>query len=108
MSAEFAWASLNNRKVTLSFRPATPEDEETLRALLPEGTLDDFSDLPDRIPAYLVEMVPELKVDGELVLTGEPVGLGSEMAFSYSVADPFSARATIRTALLQAPSCRLR
>jgi len=88
LSAEFAWATLNNRKVTLSFRPATPADEETLRALLPDVKLDDFSDLPDRIPAYLVQMVPELKVDGELVLTGEPVGLGSETAFSYSVADP--------------------
>jgi transglutaminase-like putative cysteine protease len=88
LSEEFHWASLNNQKVTLSFRPATPDDEDALRALLPEGTLDGFSDLPDRIPAYLVEMVPELKVDGELVLTGEPVGLGSEMAFGYKVTDP--------------------
>ncbi|NNJ97683.1 MAG: transglutaminase domain-containing protein, partial [Gammaproteobacteria bacterium] len=42
----FAYATLNNEKVTLSFRPATPDDEAALLALLPEGEVTDISQLP--------------------------------------------------------------
>jgi len=85
---EFPWVGLNNRKVTLSFRPATFADEEILRGLLPDDALIDFVNLPDRIPAYLIQMVPELKVDGDVVLTGQAVGLGSDVSFTYSVTVP--------------------
>jgi hypothetical protein len=84
----FPWASLNNRKVTLSFRPATEDDEAALEALLPEGDLSDLSQLPSSIPAYLIHVVPELKIEGETRLTGSPMPLGEELAFSYSVTDP--------------------
>ncbi|MFH7320710.1 transglutaminase domain-containing protein, partial [Desulfurivibrio sp. D14AmB] len=56
----FPWAQLNNRKVTLSFRPATEADEEALLALLPEGEITDLSQLPTSIPAYLIQVIPEL------------------------------------------------
>jgi hypothetical protein len=84
----FPWASLNNRKVTLSFRPATEEDEAVLDALLPEGDISDLSELPTGIPAYLINVIPELKVDGETSLSGAPMPLGEELPFSYSVTDP--------------------
>jgi len=85
---DFPWAELNNRKVTLSFLPATPDDEAALLALLPEGELTDVSQLPSSIPAYLIRVVPQLKIEGETVLTGASLGLGEELAFSYSVRDP--------------------
>ena len=84
----FPWASLNNRKVTLSFHPATEDDEAALEALLPEGEIEDPSQLPSSVPAYLINVVPELKIEGETVLVGSPLPLGSELAFSYSVTDP--------------------
>ncbi|MFO8002797.1 transglutaminase domain-containing protein, partial [Thioalkalivibrio sp.] len=86
--ATFPWANLNNRKVTLSFRPATEDDEAALEALLPEGGIDEPSQLPTSIPAYLINVVPELKIDGDTVLVGAPLPLGDELAFSYSVTDP--------------------
>ncbi|TVP82680.1 MAG: transglutaminase family protein, partial [Thioalkalivibrio sp.] len=84
----FPWASLNNRKVTLSFRPATEDDQAALEALLPEGDIEDPSQLPSSIPAYLINVIPELKVDGETVLVAPPMPLGEELAVSYSVTDP--------------------
>jgi transglutaminase-like putative cysteine protease len=86
--ASFPWASLNNRKATLSFRPATEDDQAVLEALLPEGDISDLSQLPTSIPAYLIHVVPELKVEGETRLSGAPMPLGEELAFSYSVTDP--------------------
>jgi hypothetical protein len=75
-------------RITLSFRPATQADEDALKALLPEGEITDISQLHSSIPAYLIEVVPELKVEGETVLTGSPMRLGQELAFRYSVRDP--------------------
>ncbi|QKT03858.1 hypothetical protein HUS23_08505 [Ectothiorhodospiraceae bacterium 2226] len=86
--AQFPWAQLNNRKVTLSFRPATQADEDALHALLPEGEITDISQLPSSIPAYLIKVVPELKVEGETELAGAAMKLGEELAFRYSVRDP--------------------
>jgi len=50
----FPWSRLNNEKVTLSFTPATSDDEVALTALLPEGQITDISQLPSSIPAYLI------------------------------------------------------
>lgn len=75
----FAYATLNNEKVTLSFRPATPDDEAALLALLPEGEITDINQLPSSIPSYLIEVIPEFKVNGELKISGEPILLGSTL-----------------------------
>ena len=87
-TASFPWAALNNRKVTLSFRPATDDDEAALEALLPQAGLSDASQLPSSIPAYLIEVTPELRIDGALAATGVPMPLGEELAFTFSVKDP--------------------
>ena len=79
----FPWAQLNNQKVTLSFKPATPDDEAALQSLLPEGEITDISQLPSSIPSYLVNVVPELKVNGAVVKTGSPMQLGEEITFRF-------------------------
>ncbi|MFV1998709.1 MAG: hypothetical protein ACC641_11970, partial [Acidiferrobacterales bacterium] len=68
-------------KVTLSFKPATADDEAALTALLPEGEITDISQLPSSIPAYLIQVIPELKVNGNTVKTGSPMSLGEELDF---------------------------
>jgi len=75
----FPWARLNNERVTLSFEPATPQDQQTLLALLPEGEITDASQLPGSIPAYLIQVVPQLKLNGKTLKTGNPIGLGEEL-----------------------------
>jgi hypothetical protein len=77
------WAALNNQKITLSFRPNTADDEAALLALLPEGEITDLSQLPSSIPSYLIYVVPELKLNGEVIKTGSPMRLGAEITFGF-------------------------
>src|SRR3990170_699916 len=48
--ASFPLARVNNHKLTLSFKPATPADEQALASLLPTGPITDPSQLPASIP----------------------------------------------------------
>lgn len=83
-SVRFNWVELNNERVTLSFRPAAQADEDALRALLPEGEITDISQLPTSIPAYLINVVPELKVGDDVVMTGSAMNLGEELTFVFT------------------------
>jgi hypothetical protein len=84
------FAKVNNEKVTLSFKPATQEDEQVLLSLLPEGEITDVSQLPSSIPGYLIQVVPELKVNGQVKATGQAQTLGSD--FWLSVTQHFTNR----------------
>jgi len=84
----FAYAALNNEKVTLSFRPETAADEAALLALLPEGEITDLSQFPSSIPSYLINVVPEFKVNGELKISGLPMRLGQELRFNTQIKFP--------------------
>ncbi|MDO9424178.1 MAG: hypothetical protein Q7T40_08320 [Methylobacter sp.] len=77
----FPFAKVNNQKITLSFKPATEADEQALQSLLPEGEITDISQLPTAIPSYLVNVVPELAVNGQVVKTGSALKLGEELPF---------------------------
>ena len=84
----FPWAEINNRKVTLSFRPATEEDQVALESFIPEDEIHDFSQLPSSIPAYTVQVIPELKVEGIVKMTAAPLLLGQELALTFKITDP--------------------
>ncbi len=79
----YPYARLNNQKITLSFDPATPDDEAALLALLPEGDITDISQLPSSIPAYLINVIPELKRNDTVIKTGSPMTLGQEIDFRF-------------------------
>ena len=81
----FPWPRLNNHKVTLSFKPATSADEQTLASLLPSGPITDPSQLPSSIPAYLINVIPELAVDGQVVGQGNAMRLGEDLNFYYDI-----------------------
>jgi hypothetical protein len=87
-SASLPYAQVNNRRVTLSFRPATAADAATLQGLLPEGEISDPSQLPASLPAYLIQVVPELKLEGTRIAEGAPVGLGEEITLRTQVTYP--------------------
>ncbi len=82
------WPKVNNEKLTLSFRPATQADEDALQALLPAGEITDVSQLPGSIPAYLIEVVPEFKLNGAVIKSGQPMSLGDELTLSTRITYP--------------------
>lgn len=61
-------AELAGKRVTLSYRPATPEDEALVAT---------YGGIMYNVPAYLLQVKPELMVDGSIVLTGEPSTIGT-------------------------------
>jgi hypothetical protein len=78
-------ARLNNQRLILSFKPATAADEQALQSLLPQGDITDISQLPSSIPSYLIQVVPELRLNGEVLKTGAPMRLGYELRFFTQV-----------------------
>lgn len=66
---------LFGKRITLSWVPASSEDEAVIQAY--GGIFN--------TPAYLVEMIPQLKIDGEVAASGDPVGLGYRQQFSMTL-----------------------
>ena len=79
------YATTNNEKVTLSFRPASSSDEAALESLLPEGDITDGSQIPNIIPSYLIYVVPEIRVNGELKKAGSAMRLGEELPLTTRI-----------------------
>ncbi len=79
----YPFAAINNQRITLSFKPATQADQDALASLLPDGDITDISQLPTSIPAYLVQVVPQLKINGQVVMTGDPMNLGYDLTFDF-------------------------
>jgi hypothetical protein len=86
----FPFAKVNNQKVTLQFTPASQADEDALAALLPEGEITDVSQLPSYIPSYLVSVIPELSLNGEVFLQAGAMRLGHEINLSYQNSGPLT------------------
>lgn len=83
---------LAGKKITLSYAPATPQDEAVINSYLPkphaDGTPIQPGELPTSLPAYLINVKPELRVDGQVVATGASVGLGSVQSIVMTFHDP--------------------
>jgi hypothetical protein len=62
-------ASVGSQKITLSYSAATPQDQAVIDGIFPTTSF----------PAYLIHVVPELRVDGQLTASGPPFGLGTEL-----------------------------
>jgi hypothetical protein len=77
----FAWAKVNNRQIILSFRPATADDTAIAMSYMP-GTAS--GPTASSIPAYLIHLVPELMIDGVVVMSGAPVAMGAEVEFVFN------------------------
>lgn len=84
IAASFPMAKVNNHKLTLSFKPSTATDEQTLMSLLPDPSADP-SQLPSSIPSYLINVTPEIAFEGEVVARGTPMRLGEELELVFQV-----------------------
>lgn len=81
---ELNFAQLNNHKLTLSFKPATQEDEEALVGLIPENA-QSIEELPSSIPAHLIQVVPQVALDEVVIKTGEPMYMGYDLTLYYQL-----------------------
>jgi len=75
--------SLAGKKITLSFSPAGQVDQNTINSFLPQPHVDGSpiqpSELPQNLPGYLIRLVPELRVEGQIVATGPAFTMGTEL-----------------------------
>ena len=80
------------KKITLSYAPATAHDEAVINSFLPkphaDGTPIQPSELPSSLPAYLVNVKPELRIDGTVVATGTAVTLGTQESLDLTFITP--------------------
>ncbi len=83
---------LAGKKITLSFSPATANDQAVIESLLPQpnsdGTPIQLSQLPSSFRAYLINLKPELRVDGQVVATGSSATMGGAQSFTMSLNEP--------------------
>ncbi len=75
--------SLAGKKITLSFSPASQADQTTINSFLPQPHADGSpiqpSELPQSLPGYLIRLVPELRVEGQIAATGSAFTMGTEL-----------------------------
>ncbi|MDH4164546.1 MAG: hypothetical protein OEW15_17930 [Nitrospirota bacterium] len=80
------------KKITLSFSPATANDQAVIEALLPtlhaDGTPIRPDELPASFPAYIINFRPELRIDGDVVQIGAASVMGKELSFNISLSEP--------------------
>jgi hypothetical protein len=80
-------AQIAGKKVTLSYVPATSADEAVIESYIPTGTSITISSLPTSLPAYLINMEPQLLIDGQVVATGSSIGLGGAETLTMTFTD---------------------
>jgi transglutaminase-like putative cysteine protease len=92
------------KKITLSYSPATQADEDIINSLLPEphadGTPIDPSELPTSLPAYLIDVTPELRIDGEIVATGTTVVMGTQEDLTLTFSAPNKSKEKVKHLLV--------
>lgn len=87
-------AAVANKRLTLSFVPASQADADVLASYMPKPHADGSpiqpSELPLEVPGYLVRVKAEIRADGEVVASGDSFVLGSELAGGIASFDPSS------------------
>lgn len=92
-------AELAGRRITLSYGPASDADRAALQSFAPDGGEGSIEDFPTSLPAYLIQVRPELRIDGELVATGAAVTLGESGSFRMLFSEPGRGTHTVNNAI---------
>ncbi|AWM80578.1 hypothetical protein DKL61_09555 [Gammaproteobacteria bacterium ESL0073] len=77
---------LNQRNITISFKPASKADEEASIALIPKNIT-----APEQLPSFYpssIRMISEIKRDEETLLTSNALALGDKLAVGYHFQTP--------------------
>jgi len=83
---------LAGKKLALSFRPATDDDQAIIESYIPEpdpetGEIDP-SAIPDTLPGYLIHLVAEFSIDGEVIKSGGNQTMGTELYETLGLYSP--------------------
>jgi len=70
---------LAGKRITLSYLGATPSDEELIAQYVNETVL----------PAYLINLKPVLRIDGNAIVNGSSVGMGYQQEFDLTLEAPY-------------------
>jgi transglutaminase-like putative cysteine protease len=74
------------KKLLLDFPPLSQADRDAITSFLPhahaDGTPIQPSELPDSLPGYLIRLGAELRVDGNVLMSGGSFNLGQEVIAS--------------------------
>ncbi|MHB8845004.1 MAG: RHS repeat-associated core domain-containing protein [Nitrospirota bacterium] len=77
------------KQISLGFVPATQADQDVILRYLPQGSgTIDIASLPQSLPAYLINVKPELRIGGMTVATGASTGLGKAMTMDIAMTTP--------------------
>lgn len=76
-SHQASFASLGNKRVTISYEAASPEDQ---------AIIDSYGGALLTTPP-IVDLIPVLRIDGELVAQGSPVRMGTRQTRSLTFTD---------------------
>jgi hypothetical protein len=83
---------LAGKKITLSYSPATAQDEAIINTFLPaphtDGSPIQPNELPSSLPAYMINLKPELRIDGVVIATGTSAGMGNTETFKMTFTAP--------------------
>ncbi len=87
-------AAVANKRLTLSFAPASQADADVLASYMPKAHADGSpiqpDELPMEVPGYLVRVKAEIRADGEVVASGGSFVLGSDVVGGIASFDPSS------------------
>jgi len=84
-SVTISMPELAGKRITLSYIPATQDDA---------AIIEEYGGITN-VPAYLVEMKPVLRVEGEEVAVGSPVTLGETQQFVMEFITPGGERGRV-------------
>jgi Transglutaminase-like superfamily len=71
---------LAGKRVTISFDPATSADK---------AIIDTYSaQQATTLPAYMIQVIPTLRIDNAIVATGPAIGMGNEQPLSITITSP--------------------
>lgn len=92
LSLQQSLVQLAGKKLTLSFAPATQADIDLIASALPappaDGSPLDPSALPTALPDYLIRLVAELRVEGQVVARGGQFSMGQVLVSTAGLYDP--------------------
>ncbi len=71
-------SEIAGKRVTLSYVPATATDEQVINSY--GGIFN--------VPAYLVSVKPQIKIEGVVAASGNPIGLGNDQTFNMQFISP--------------------
>jgi len=92
MSYTASIPELAGKRITLSYIPATPEDEALINSYLPKPHPDNSpiqpNEFPTSLPAYMFNLKPELKIEGITKAIGSQIGMGQDQTFTMNFIEP--------------------